>query len=171
MTPKENKKINVVLTNAHHDHSPGMNKRASYKLNDRERGGELVQDTFLKTWKYLLRGGKIDIIKAFLYHVLNDLIVDEYRKKKPLSLDLLIEQGFQPTVDDIPRLIDKLDGRAAILLIRRLPVKYQKIMLMRYVQDLTLKEMSDINGQSKNTNAVQIYRAGKMLKDLSTKKK
>lgn len=171
MNKKENKKIDSVLTEAHHDYNVGLNKRASFKLSDKILGQDLVQDTFLKTWKYLLKGGKIDLMKAFLYHVLNDLIVDEYRKKKPVSLDFLIKQGFQPSVDDVPKLIDKLDGKSAILLIKQLPFKYQKIMYMRFVEDMTLKEMSEENGQSKNTNAVQIHRGTKMIKDISERKK
>lgn len=43
-----------------------------------------------------MKGGKIDAMKAFLYHILNNLIVDEYRKRKTVSLDLLLEKGFDP---------------------------------------------------------------------------
>lgn len=32
-------------------------------------------------------------MKAFPYHVLNNLIVDEYRKRKTASLDDLLEKG------------------------------------------------------------------------------
>ena len=170
MTPKENRNIDKILTKAHSDFKTGLNKRAFFKLSDHMLGQDLVQDTFLKTWKYLVKGGKIDIMKAFLYHILNNPIIDEYRKHKPISLDVLIKKGFEPSVNDVPRLINKLDGKTALLLIRRLPIKYQKIMLMRYVQDLTLKEISDINGQSKNANAVQLHRGTKMVKALNDKK-
>lgn len=127
---------------------------------------DLVQDTFMKTWSYPLKGGKIDVMKAFLYHVLNHLIVDEYRKNKTLSLDALLEKGFEPSVDNSKRLVNVLDGKNALLLIQRLPPKYQKVMRMRYVQDLSLKEMSLITGQSKNTMAVQVHRGLQKLKIL-----
>ena len=39
-------------------------------------------------------------------------------------------------------------------------------MNMRYVKDLSLKEISIITGQSKNANAVQIYRGLEKLKTL-----
>lgn len=171
MNQKQNKKINLDLTNAHRDFEAGLNKRAFFKLSDHMLGEDLVQNTFLKTWQYLVKGGKIDIMKAFLYHVLNNLIVDEYRKHKSISLDALIGKGFEPSVNDIPRMIDKLDGEALILLIRELPLKYQKVMLMRYVQDLSLTEMSDINGQSKNTNAVQLSRGSDLMEALQKKSK
>ncbi len=120
----------------------------------------------MKTWSYLIKGGKIDTMKAFLYHILNDLIVDEYRKHKTISFDVLLEKGFEPKNDHSKRLFNLLDGKAAILLIQRLPEKYQKVMRMKYVQELSLKEMSLITGQTKNALAVQLHRGLEKLKML-----
>lgn len=123
-----------------------------------------MQSTFIKTWGYLVKGGKIDLMRAFLYHILNDLIVDEYRKRKTTSLDVLAEKGFEPSIDYSRRLFNILDGKAALLLINQLPEKYQKIMNMRYVQDLSLKEMSTTTKQTKETIAVQLFRGLEKLK-------
>lgn len=49
-------------------------------------------------------------------------------------------------------------NKSNFLLIACLPQKYIKIMRMRYIQDLSLKEISLITGQSKNTIAVQVHR-------------
>jgi RNA polymerase sigma-70 factor (ECF subfamily) len=133
-------------------------------VHNHETGEDLVQDTFMKTWKYLVKGGKIDTMKAFLYHILNNLIVDEYRKHKPTSLDVILEKGFEPSVDNTENLLNFLDGRAAMLLIYSLPEKYRKIMRMRYMQDLSIKEISLIAGQSKNTVTVQLHRGLKKMK-------
>lgn len=154
----------VALTTAHRDYGKGLNAHAFFKVQNREMGEDLVQETFLKTWKYLVKGGKIEIMKAFLYHVLNHLIVDEYRKRKTVSLDVLLEKGYEPGKDYTERLFNILDGKAAIILILRLPERYQKVMRMRYVQDLSLSEMSLITGQSKNTIAVQLHRGLEKLR-------
>jgi RNA polymerase sigma-70 factor (ECF subfamily) len=103
-------------------------------------------------------------MKAFLYHILNNLIVDEYRKRKTVSLDNLLENGFEPSTVASGRLIDVLDGKAALVLIERLPETYRKVMHMRYVQDLSIEEMSIITGQSKNSIAVQAHRGLEKLK-------
>lgn len=166
MTPKQKSRQQRVLAVAHHDYEKGLNVHAFFKVRDSAVSEDLVQDTFLKTWGYLVRGGKVDVMKAFLYHVLNDLVVDEYRKHKTVSLDLLLEKGFEPSDGHSSRLFNILDGRAAALLIGRLPDKYQKVMHMRYVQDLTLTEMSLITGQSKNAMAVQVHRGLEKLKVL-----
>jgi RNA polymerase sigma-70 factor (ECF subfamily) len=158
MTPKQQEERQAALSSAHVDYAKGLSSHAFYKLNNRATSDDLVQDTFMKTWRYLARDGKIDVMKAFLYHILNNLIVDEYRKRKLLSLDLLLTKGYEPSADYSDRLIDALDGKAALFLIQRLPVAYQKVMRMRYMQDLSLSEMSLATGKSKNTIAVQLHR-------------
>jgi len=164
MTPQQKIKLQAALTAAHTEYETGLHTRAFFKLNDRGMSKDMVQDTFMKTWVYLAKGGKIDIMKAFLYHVLNCLIVDEYRKKKTLSLEVFAEKGLEPSTDEHKRLPTILDGKAALLLIAHLPKMYQKTMRMRYVQDLSLAEMSLITGQSKNAIAVQLHRGLEKLK-------
>src|SRR3989338_6319531 len=158
MTPPQEAQRQTTLTVAHHNYGRGLNSYALFKLHDRGVSEELVQDTFMKTWGYLVKGGKIDTMRAFLYHILNHLIVDEYRKHKAVSLDTLVEAGFEPSVDHSEQLLNKLDGKAAMLLLNRLPQTYRKVMRMRYVQDLSLKEMSLLTGQTKNALAVQLHR-------------
>lgn len=166
MTLKEKTLRQIKLTAAHHDFSKGLNLHAFFKTRDSVIGGDLVQDTFTKTWRYMAKGGKIDVMKAFLYHVLNHLIIDEYRKRKAVSLEILVENGFEPSSDDSERLFNSIDGKAAALLIQRLPLAYRKIIHMRYMQDLSLAEMSIATGLTKNTMAVQVHRGLEKLKIL-----
>ena len=158
MTIRQRAQLERVLTLAHKEYQKGLWSRAFFKVNDRAVSEDLVQDTFVKTWKYLIKGGKIEIMKAFLYHILNNLIIDEYRKRKDTSLDTLFEKGYEPSVDESERLFNVLDGKATLLLIKRLPIKYQKVMRMKYIEGLSLKEMASITGQSRNVMAVQTHR-------------
>lgn len=164
MTLEQETKNQITFTAAHHDFERGLNVHAFFKLQDRGISEGLVQDTFVKTWMYLVKGGKVDVMRAFLYHILNNLIVDEYRKNKTTSLDILLEKGFEPSSDTSGRIPYVLDGRTAFLLIQHIPEKYQKVMRMRYIHDLSLKEISIATGQSKNTVAVQAHRGLEKLK-------
>jgi RNA polymerase sigma-70 factor, ECF subfamily len=166
MTSREDTQRHEIITVAQRTYAKGLHKYAFFKIRDHETGQDLVQDTFIKTWKYLVKGGKIHMMKSFLYHVLNNLIVDEYRKHKTVSLDILAERGYEPKDDDSERLLDVLGGKAAVLLIKYLPLKYQKVMRMRYVQGLSLKEISLLCGQTKNAIAVQVHRGIEKLKVL-----
>ncbi len=164
MTKKQETEQKALLTLAHYDYQKGLNAYAFFKIHNHTTSEDLVQSTFLKTWAYLVKGGEIVLMKAFLYHILNNLIIDEYRKHSTSSLDDLLEKGFEPGADTSDRLIDYLDGKSATLLIDHLPIKFQKVMRMRYIQDLSLEEMSVTNNQSKNTIAVQLHRGLEKLR-------
>ena len=168
MTYAQETQQRLLFSLAYYDYNKLLNSHAYFKLNDHSLGEDLVQNTFLKTWKYMLKGGKIDVMKSFLYHILNNLIIDEYRKHKAISLDSLLEKGFEPnsSVDDFEHISNIIDGKKAFLLISSLPRIYQQVMRLRYQKDLSLKEISVITGQSKNAIAVQTCRGLERLKVL-----
>lgn len=166
MTLKQDKDRQEILTSAHQDFEKKLSAYAYFKTHNLATSQDLVQDTFIKTWSYLVKGGDIVTMKAFLYHILNNLIVDEYRKRKTTSLDVLLEKGYEPGIDESKRLFDMFDGKALILLIQQLPPKYQKIMSMKYIQLLSLDEMALIVGKTKNTVAVNAHRGLEKLKSI-----
>jgi len=164
MTTQQRTTIQELFTTAYREYEKGLYTHAFWKVSNRETSEDLVQATFLKTWSYLMKGGEIDMMKAFLYHVLNNLIVDEYRKRKTTSLDALLEKGFEPSAGHRDQLFNVLDGKTAFSLIEKIPESYQKIIRMKYLEDLSLKEMSQATGFSKNTLAVKVHRGLEKLK-------
>ncbi len=162
-TPEEQA---TALTDAHNDFNKGLNTYASFKVSNLALSEDLVQDTFIKTWTYLAKGGEILKMKAFLYHVLNGLIIDEYRKHKASSLDVLIENGYEPEDERNAHEAEIFDGKIAILLISKLPRAYQQVMRMRYVQDLSLAEISVLTGKTKNAITVHSHRGLEKLRIL-----
>lgn len=164
MTLAQQTHLQGILIRAHRDFGRRLAARAFFKINNRETCEDLVQQTFMKTWIYLVKGGEIETMKAFLYNILNCLIVDEYRKRKTSSLDVLIEKGFEPKEVGSTNLSNFLDGKEALLLIKDLPLMYRKIVHMRYVQDLSLEEISLITGSSRNTIAVKLHRGLKKIR-------
>ncbi len=155
-----------VLTHAHLEFEKGLLKHARFRVSDSGVCDDLVQDTFLKTWVYLVKTGKINLMKPFLYHVLNCLIIDEYRKKKSVSLEVLLENGFELEGDELERTINTLDGQAAVALIETLPIAYQKIMSLRYIDDYSLSEIAIETGLTKNLVAVKTHRGMEKLRML-----
>lgn len=158
ITPAQMKKQGKLLSLGHVSFERGLHRYATSRTHDRMLTDDLVQNTFLKTWKYLVKGGKIDMMEAFLYHVLKALIVDEYRKRTTTSLDVLLDKGFELGIDERERNNNVLDGKQAMDLIAKLPILYRKVMRLRYIQDLSLKEIALITGQTRNTVAVQAHR-------------
>lgn len=147
-----------IIIQAYKDHEKALLKRSFAKVGNSELSEDLVQTTFLKTWEYLLKEKEIQHIRGFIFHVLNNLIIDEYRKSRSVSLEVLQEGGFEIAFDDTDRLIDQADGKTAMLLIPLLSEKQQKVMTMRYEEMKTIQEIAEATRQKQNTVTVQIRR-------------
>jgi RNA polymerase sigma-70 factor (ECF subfamily) len=139
------------------------------KVGDAKQSEDIVQDTFMRTWAYMQKNGKIDCMKSFLYRTLRNRIVDEYRKRKSISLDRMLEAGFEPSGEDWrERHFDAMDGKAIFLLTERLPEKYRKVLLLKYREDMSLEEISRITGNTKNSVSVHLSRGMRRLRILAT---
>jgi len=155
-----------ILTSAHRAYMRPLMLYSFSKLQNKALAEDTVQDAFIRTWGFMVKGGEINNMKSFLYKILSNLIVDEYRKRKTSSLDNLIEEGFEPSDEHehTNRMINILDGRMVVLLIKRLPPKYRKVLSLRFINNLSIGEISSTTLQSKNAVTVQIHRGLKRLR-------
>lgn len=136
-----------------------------FRLSDRERARDLVQDTFMKTWEYVRAGNVVHTYRPFLYRTLNNLIVDEYRKKKTASLDAMLEaddvdEGMFEDLKtgSLDALVSELDARRLVSLLPRMPEKYRSVISLRYLDELKPKEIAQVLGESENVVSVRIHR-------------
>ena len=151
---------------AYDKHADAIFKHCYFRLFNRERAKEIMQDTFLRAWEQMAKGVEIKNIKAFLYRIATNLIIDDTRKKKTSSLDLMQGQGFNPAVSDTDAIFNRLDGERVKKMIERMDEKYATVILMRYVDDLTVKEISEILSVTQNVVSVRIHRGLKEIKKI-----
>ncbi len=139
-----------------------------FRINDRERAKDLMQDVMIKGWLYLKEGQKIDNIRALLYKIAHNTIIDEIRKKKAVSLDALKEQGFEPAdeTDESVELEKIMEVEKVKNCLPQMNPKYREVIVMRYVDELSIKEMADILAESENVISVRINRATNQLRQL-----
>lgn len=156
---------------AFEEYSDALFRHASMRISNRERAIDVVHDTFTKVWSYVKAGHQIDSYRSFLYKVLNNLIIDEYRKQKELSLDaLLSEEGTDEgdfaelSESTTEALAATIDGRQAFALVKELPIEYREVIIFRFVDGLGPKEIAELIEESENVVSVRIHRALKMLR-------
>lgn len=137
-----------------------------FRLGERERAEELVQEAFMKSWQAVAAGGQIENLRAYLYRSLHNMVVNEYRDRKHhSSLEALAEsQGFEPAVEDDSERLE--DVKAAIELLDRLDPPYKEVMVLRYVNDLPVKDIAHILKESETSISVKIHRAIKKLQKI-----
>lgn len=138
-----------------------------FKLSNRELALDLVQETFARTWEYIASGKEVKNVKGFLFKVANNLIIDEYRKKKAVSLESLQEAtGFDAPVNEHTKTIFSVEVDTVLTHINKLDSKYKDVILMRYVNDYSPKEIAKILGESENAVSVRINRGLKKVQEM-----
>jgi RNA polymerase sigma-70 factor (ECF subfamily) len=121
----------------------------------------------MRAWEYMGKGEKVDNIRALLYRIANNLIIDYVRKKKETSLDAMQEDGFDPaTDDDMAHAAERLDGAQAVQALQQLDDSHREVLVMRYVNGLEPAEIAKITGESANTVSVRLHRGLRKLRVL-----
>lgn len=143
---------------AYEQHADALFRYCVFKVRDRDTAKDLLQEAFMKAWDSLSQGNEVQNMRAFLYKILGNLIIDHYRKKKSASLDELSEAGFDPAAPIESTAEDRFDGERAIALIKELPKEYRDVIFMRCIEDMSFKEIAEITGEVENTVAVRFHR-------------
>lgn len=151
---------------AYKEHSDALFRYAYFKVSDRDLAKDLVQDVLVSAWGYVRESRKVDSFKSLFFRILHNRIIDFYRKKKFSSLEAIVENGFDVSIDTRTSLIDELDGRRAMEYIQHLPEKFRDVLFMRYVEDLSVQEIAAITNDSNNTVTVRIHRGLEKLRML-----
>ncbi len=156
---------------AYDAHSDALFRHCLISVRDRESAKDIVQETFSRTWLYLSEGKKVDYIRAFLYRIANNLIVDGSRKKKSPSLDAMMDDdGFEPVDESVRDFADKPAAREAMKMLEGLDEIYRTAITMRYVEEMSPREIAAQLGVSENVVSVRIHRGIERLSKIMNRK-
>lgn len=150
---------------AYDEYAEAIFRYCAFRVSDRERARELMQETFANAWEYLRKGRSIEQMRPFLYRIAHNVCVNESLRAKPFSLEALEEQsGFDP-VDARSRTPEE-DAEAALLLERlgSLRPKDRELLALRYFDGLPVAEIAEALGIPPNTASVRIKRAVEELR-------
>jgi RNA polymerase sigma-70 factor, ECF subfamily len=150
------------------EHSDALFRHCFIRVRDREQAKDIVAETFTKTWDYIAKGKKVDHLRAFLYRVANNLIVDQARRKRSTSLDVMMdEEGFEIKDDSVRDPSTIGDARLAVRLLGTLDEIYRTVVTMRFIDGLTPKEIAGVLGVSENVVSVRLFRGLERLKQIA----
>jgi len=144
-----------------------------FKIGHPEEAHDLTSMIFLKTWNYI-QNNQLEssrTLRALLYKIARNVIIDYYRDKStktPVSLD--DENNPIEVVDNSIDPQDKIDQEADLDLIKqKLPLlkeEYREVIVMKFVNDLSLEEIADISGKKRGNIRVLLHRALIALREL-----
>lgn len=153
---------------AYEDYSDAIFRYCYMQVKNRSKSKDITQDTFIKTWEYLSSGKEVENLRAFLYRVAKNLIIDDSRKKKSSSLEEMTENGFdvKSDKDEIALHESHFEKQATLDLINRLKPKYRDVIVFRFVEDMSVKAIAEMLGESENNISVRIHRGLDKLRDI-----
>lgn len=169
----EEKKGEKEFLAAYDAFADALFRHARFRVRERAVAEDLVQESFFRAWKYIAAGGEpILNVRAFLYRILGNLIIDRSRKAKEESLDALFDEGFQVEGNVGPSADVASDARSALAALDTLDEPYRTAVSMRYVDDLPPREIAQILGITAVAASVRIHRGlAKLRHTIETKKR
>lgn len=145
-------------------HADAIWRHLYYRLGDRERAKELMQEVFLKTWQYVMSGKKIEHEKAFLYRIAKNLFINEIRTDKTASsLDALQEAGFEAR-DEQGDTATQAEHTELMERLGMIKESYKAVLVMRYIDDLPVKEIASLLDEKETNISMRIKRGIDALK-------
>lgn len=143
-----------------------------FKVGSREEAEDLCSAVFLKTWNYILDNGikNEKTLKALLYKIARNLIIDHYRKVKGKENVSLDNGAGAQIMDEAPAAGQNVDLKIDLMVLEtKLPElkdEYREIIILRFINELSIKEIAEILNKSKGNVRVLIFRALNALKEL-----
>lgn len=153
---------------AYEKYADAIFRHCYFRVYDKDLAEDLTQETFIKTWKYIAEGKEIKNIKSFLYRVATNLIIDNSRKKKSDAFDILKENSISTRLYNKQEesFLNSLEVEKIIRIIEKLDDKYKQVIIFRYIDGLSPKEIASILDESANIVSVRLNYAIKKLKEI-----
>ncbi|MBI4692091.1 MAG: RNA polymerase sigma factor [Candidatus Terrybacteria bacterium] len=160
-------KIEKQFLEAYDNYAAAILRHIQFRVSDQETAQDLAQEVFFKAWQYIVSGREVKNFKPFLYKIANNLIIDYYRQRP--RADVPIEDINQKQISYGPEQEKEAEREISASLAHKylslLEDEQRQIVYHRYVDDLAIKEISEITGKTANNVRVIIHRALKSLKD------
>ena len=132
------------------------------KTKDYSCAEDITQDTFLRFIEYLPKYSDKGKPKALLYTIARNLCINWHEKKKP-------DQLLDDVIDRIRSLNEDEDIVTRLSLERyleELPKEHQEILMLRYYQELSINELTQVFEVNRFAIMYRLKVAKKMLKTI-----
>ena len=142
------------------------------KLSDRETSLDITQEVFLRFWERFLEKEEHENVRAFLYQIARNLIIDFYKKKKAIPVsDLHHYEGATDFIHEVEHSLSlNIDAGKTLFLLHQLPEAMREVLTLRYLHELSIKEIAEITRKTPGNVSTLIHRALKKMREIIEKK-
>ncbi len=138
------------------------------KVNSKEVAEDLTAETFTRAWKVFekkYKGKEYPFEpKSFCYKTARNIVIDYYRKKG-LRQIVSTDSVSLPGKEDLEsQMAVNSDMEMVMKAIKSIKGDYQDIIIWRYLDELSISEISQLVNKSEGTTRVMVHRAMESLK-------
>lgn len=172
---KHTKKDYEIFEKEFFPHIDALKTFAYHLCYDEDDANDLVQETYLKAFRFVDKYDEGTNAKAWLFKILKNAYINEYRKKskRPTKVDFEdivsyhdSEESVLPGYLDLrEELFDKMMGDEITIAINALPLDFRTVLLLCDVEGFTYEEISKIIDVPIGTVRSRLFRARNMLKE------
>jgi RNA polymerase sigma-70 factor (ECF subfamily) len=160
------------------EYYPKILRYTMYRTGNAEAARDITSETFFKALKNLWKFHWIGTtFSAWLYRIAGNTVIDYFRSKKfePISLEAALEDGKLPELssrrdleEEIMQAQEQLDRNRDYAEIKKhllkLPILYQEVLVLRFIDGHKVEEIGEILGKKQGTIKSLISRGVSMLK-------
>lgn len=133
-----------------------------YHTTDQYTAEDATQETFLKAIRYSDRYVHRGMLKPFLYKIAKNTCIDIQKRKNTANIQ--IEQLENKLIYNEQGYEDVQENLQLGQLVKGLPEKMQEIIILRFSQELTMREIAEVVNIPMRTVQSQLRLALKKLK-------
>ncbi len=153
-----------------YDHyQPMIYRFVAVKVGRREEAEDITHQVFLSAWqnikRYEHRGHPFS---SWLYRIARNQVVDHYRGRKD---EVSLEQLGIEDIAALPQTVSsdlatKLEVEQVFRAIYKLKADYQDVIILRFIEDLSIKETAEAMKKSEGAVKLMQHRAMAELKKM-----
>ncbi|WHX67276.1 RNA polymerase sigma factor SigW [Peribacillus frigoritolerans] len=143
-------------------------------LGNRQEAEDLAQEAFVRAYVNIRSFNITMKFSTWLYRIATNLCIDRLRKKKPdyyLDAEVAGTEGlnmYSQIASDMAKPeeeVESLELQETIQVeIMKLPEKYRSVIVLKYIEELSLKEISEILDLPVGTVKTRIHRGREALR-------
>lgn len=147
---------------------PEIYRMIYYRTRSQMDAEDLTQDVFLRAYKHIKRVESPNVFRSWLYRIAVNRVRDHYRRQRIKSLVGMVsvdEETFQETEEMAitPQAEDNLTRhdfwKQVQQMMEQLSKMEREVFLLRFFDQLSIKEMAATLKKNENTIKTHLYRA------------
>jgi RNA polymerase sigma-70 factor (ECF subfamily) len=153
-------------------HMDAIYRYIFFRVHDQHLAEDLTEETFVRAWEYLPNYKVTERpVTSWLYRIAHNLVVDHARKQHPVAasaIDVLSQQAAEHGPEQS---VELSEAHADLInAMHILSEVEQEVIILRFVEGLSHREVADITGKTEGSSRVIQYQALAKLQEHLSKR-